>query len=126
MRAAYIEATGPVESIKVGDLPKPEVGPGQALVKVGAVALNPINLYVRSGLVAMPLAFPYVLGSDFAGTVVAVGSNVSSVKVGDRVWGSNQGLLGRQGVASEYAAIDIHWLHLAPAAIRSRKRRRWR
>ena len=49
MRAAYIEQTGPVENIRVGDLPRPEPGPGQALVKVGAVALNPIDLYLRSG-----------------------------------------------------------------------------
>ncbi len=121
MRAAYIEATGPIENIKVGKLPQPEAGPGQALVKIGAVALNPINLYIRSGAVAMPLPFPYVLQSDFAGTVEAVGSNVSTVRVGDRVWGSNQGLLGRQGVASEYAAVDVHWLHLAPASYSDRE-----
>ena len=69
MRAAYIEQTGPPEAIKVGELPTPEPGPGQVLVKVHAAALNPINLYVRSGLVAMPLAFPFVIWSDLAGTV---------------------------------------------------------
>src|SRR5262245_11260493 len=104
MRAAYIEETGPVENIKVGDLPKPEPGPGEVLVKVTATALNPIDLYVRAGTIAMPLPFPYVIGCDFAGTVEAVGSNVARVKRGDRVWGSNQGLLGRQGVTAEYAA----------------------
>ncbi len=114
MRAAYIEATGPVENIRVGDLPKPEPGPGQALVKVSALALNPIDLYIRSGMVAMPLAFPYILGCDLAGTVEAVGANVQHLKPGDRVWGSNQGLLGRQGVAAEYAAIEEHWLYATP------------
>jgi NADPH2:quinone reductase len=114
MRAAYIEATGPVENIRVGDLPRPEPGPGQVFVKVGAVALNPIDLYVRSGAVAMPLAFPYVLGCDLAGTVEEVGPNVTRVKPGDRVWGSNQGLLGRQGVAAEYAAVDEPWLYPTP------------
>ena len=58
MRAAYIEQTGPPEVIKVGDLPRPEPGPGQVLVRVHAVALNPIDLYIRSGLVAMPLVVP--------------------------------------------------------------------
>jgi len=115
MRAAYIEETGPIENIRVGDLPKPKPGPGQVLVKVGATSLNPIDLYVRSGLVAMPLPFPYVIGCDFAGTVEAVGSNVSRVKVGDRVWGSNQGLLGRQGVTAEYAAVDEGWVHPTPS-----------
>jgi NADPH:quinone reductase len=115
MRAAYVEQTGPIESIKVGELPKPSVGPGQVLVRVHAVGLNPIDLYVRGGSVAMPLSFPYVLGADFAGTVEEVGAKVSAWKPGDRVWGSNQGLLGRQGVASEYAAIDAHWLYHTPS-----------
>ncbi len=61
MRAAYIEQTGPPEAIKVGDLPRPKPGPGQVLVKVGATALNPIDLYIRSGFIPMPLAFPYII-----------------------------------------------------------------
>ena len=69
MQAAYIEQTGPPEAIKVGDLPKPSPGPKQVLVRVRAAALNPIDLYIRSGLVAMPMSFPQVIGADFAGTV---------------------------------------------------------
>jgi len=115
MRAAYVEATGPVENIRVGDLPKPDPGPGHALVKVGAVGLNPIGLYVRSGAVAMPQGFPYVLGCDLAGTVAALGPGVATgLRVGDRVWGSNQGLQGRQGVMSEFAAVDARWLYPTP------------
>jgi NADPH2:quinone reductase len=118
MRAAYINATGPVENIRVDELPKAEPKPGQVLVKVGAVSLNPINLYVRSGLVAMPMAFPYVIGSDLAGTVEAVGpGGQTRLKPGDRVWGSNQGLLGRQGVCAEYAAVDEHWLYPTPESV---------
>jgi NADPH2:quinone reductase len=117
MKAAYIEQTGPPENIKVGDLPRPEVGPGQVLVKVRAVALNPIDLYVRSGLVAFPLAFPYVVGCDVAGTVESVGPGSKRFKPGDRVWGSNQGLLGRQGVASEVAAVGEEWLYPTPALL---------
>jgi NADPH2:quinone reductase len=115
MRAAYIETTGLPEVIQVGDLPRPEPGPGQVLVKVGATAINPINLYVRSGLVAMPLSFPSILHSDLAGTVEAIGPGASRFRVGDRVWGSNQGLLGRQGVSAEYAAVDEDWLYPVPA-----------
>ena len=115
MRAAFIESTGPPEAIQVGDLPKPEPGPGQALVRVRAVSLNPIDLSIRSGLVAMPMTFPYIIGCDLGGTVEAVGSGVTRVKVGDRVWASNQGLLGRQGVAAEYAAVEEHWLYPTPA-----------
>ena len=106
MKAAYIEQTGPADSIIVGDLPKPKLGPGQVLVRVRAAAFNPIDLYMRSGAVAMPLPFPYIVGTDFAGTVEALGEGASRFTVGDRVWGSNQGMIGRQGAASEYAAVD--------------------
>ena len=117
MRAAYIEGTGGIELIKVGDLPKPTAGPGQVLVRVRSVALNPIDLYLRSGLVAMPMTFPYVLGCDFAGVIEQVGPGVTRFKVADRVWGSNQGLLGRQGVAAEYAAIDESWVYPTPTLL---------
>jgi NADPH:quinone reductase len=117
MRAAFIESTGPPEVIQVGDLPRPEPGPGQALVRVHAAALNPIDLYIRSGLVAMPMSYPYVIGCDVAGTVEKVGPDCTRLRAGDRVWGSNQGLLGRPGVASEYACIDEAWLYPTPAAL---------
>ncbi len=117
MRAAYIEATGPIEAIRVGELPRPEPGPGQVLVQVGATALNPIDLYLRSGFIAMPLPFPYILACDLAGTVAAVGSGAKRFKVGDRVWGSNQGLLGRQGVTAEFAAVDEDLLYPTPTTL---------
>jgi NADPH2:quinone reductase len=117
MRAAYIEQTGPPEAIQVGDLPRPRPGPGQVLVKVGATALNPIDLYVRSGFIPMPLSFPYIIACDLAGTVEEVGPGASRFKPGDRVWGSNQGLLGRQGVTAEYAAVDEDWLYPTPSRL---------
>ncbi len=117
MRAAYIDETGPPEVIKVGELPRPEPGPGQVLVRVNATALNPIDLYLRSGLVPMPMAFPYVIGCDLAGTVEKLGQGSVRFKVGDRVWGSNQGLLGRQGATAEFAAVDEAWLYRTPAKL---------
>ncbi len=114
MRAAYIEQTGPIEMIRVGELPDPKPGPGQVLVRVRAAAFNPIDLYLRSGMVAMPMAFPYVVGTDVAGTVEALGPGAKRLKVGDRVWGSNQGMLGRAGSASGLAAIDEDLLYPTP------------
>ena len=114
MKAAYIDQTGPANSIRVGDLPQPEPGPGQILVQVGAVSFNPIDLMVRSGAAPMPLPFPYVVGSDFAGTVAGLGAGASRFRVGDRVWGANQGILGRQGTASELVAIDEDWAYPTP------------
>jgi NADPH2:quinone reductase len=121
MLAAYIKETGPIENIIVGELPRPTPGPDEVLVKVQAVALNPIDLYVRSGLVPFPLSFPYILGCDFAGRVQEVGANCKQFKPGDRVWGSNQGLLGRQGTAAEYAAIEEQWLYPTPALLPDEK-----
>ncbi len=106
MRAASIEQTGPPEVIQVGDLPRPEPGHGQVLVLVRATSVNPIDLYIRSGMVAMPMAFPQIIGADFAGTVEALGPGATRFRVGDRVWGSNQGMLGRQGATAEYLAVD--------------------
>ncbi|MGP0063732.1 MAG: NADPH:quinone reductase [Isosphaeraceae bacterium] len=117
MRAAYIEETGEPDVIKVGELPRPEPGPGQVLVRVRAVAINPIDLYIRSGLVAMPMSFPYVILCDLSGTVEKVGPQCTRFQVGDRVWGSNQGLLGRPGVAAEFAAVDESWLYPTPALL---------
>jgi NADPH:quinone reductase len=117
MRAVFIEETGPPEVIKVGELPRPVPGPGQVLLRVHAVALNPIDLYIRSGLVPMPLSFPYIIGCDVAGSVEETGAGCTRFQKGDRVWGSNQGLLGRQGVAAEYAVVDESWLYPTPALL---------
>jgi NADPH2:quinone reductase len=114
MKAAYINQPGPAESIVVGDLPKPQPTGSQVLVKVGAVDVNPIDTYIRSGKVKMDLPLPFVVGCDLAGTVEAVGPEAKRFRAGDRVWGSNQGLLGRQGTFAEYAAVDETWLHPTP------------
>ena len=87
------------------------------LVKVAAVAVNPIDTYVRAGTWPMPLSFPFIIGCDLAGTVEAVGAAVKRFKPGDRVWASNQGLLGRQGTFAEYAAVDEQWLYAIPEGV---------
>jgi NADPH2:quinone reductase len=117
MKAAYITQTGPPENIIFGELPNPKAGPSQCLVQIKAVSVNPIDTYVRAGLVKAPLPFPFVVGCDFAGTIVEIGHAVTSFKPGDRVWGSNQGLMGRQGTFAEYAAIDVAWLYPLPSGV---------
>lgn len=114
MLAAFIHQPGPPESIVVGELPVPAIAGAQVLVRVGAVSVNPIDTYLRSGGVKMALPVPYIVGCDVAGTVEAVGPEVRSLKPGDRVWGSNQGLLGRQGTFAQFAAIDECWLYPTP------------
>jgi NADPH2:quinone reductase len=117
VKAAFIEATGAPDVIRYGDLPKPTPKDGEVLVRVGAVAVNPIDTYIRSGAVSMRLPKPFVIGCDLAGTVEAVGPGATRFKAGDRVWGSNQGLLGRQGTFAEYAAVPEEWLYHTPAGV---------
>src|SRR5438552_11954425 len=118
MQAADSETTPPAEStIKYGEVPQPQPSGDQVLVKVGAVAVNPIDTYLRNGANYWELPKPFIIGCDVAGTVAAVGPQVKRFKVGDRVWGSNQGLLGRQGTFAEYCAVDEHWLYPTPANV---------
>ena len=86
MNAAFITRTGGPDEIRVGPLPDPVPGPREALVRVRASAVNPIDTYVRSGMVAMPLPMPFVVGCDLAGEVVAVGAEVDTLRPGMRVW----------------------------------------
>lgn len=114
MKAAYIQKTGGPEVIEYGDLPVTKPSDGQVLVKVHAVSVNPIDTYIRSGMVPMNIPFPYIIGCDLAGVVEEVGAGVKKFKKGDRVWGTNQGLLGRQGTFAEYATVNEEWLYPMP------------
>lgn len=95
----------------------PEISARQVLIRTQAVAVNPIDAYIRGGTVKLELPTPYIIGCDIAGTVVAVGSEVTRFQPGDRVWGSNQGLSGRQGTFSELAAVDECWLYPTPVNV---------
>ena len=82
--AIRIHTNGGPEVMKWEDLPTPEPGPGEALIKHGAVGLNYIDVYFRTGLYKAP-NMPLIIGQEGAGTVLAIGANVTSVAVGDRV-----------------------------------------
>lgn len=117
MKAAYLEQTGGPEVIKYGTLPDPEPKAGEYRIKVRAAALNPIDTYIRAGMVAMVLPFPFIPGCDFAGTIESAGPGTSRFAVGDRVWGSNQGLLGRQGTFAELACIHEDFIYPTPPGV---------
>jgi len=117
MKAAFLDDVGPPEVLRYGDLPTPNPKQGEILIKVGAAALNPIDTYVRAGVVKMPIPKPFITGSDVAGTVEAVGPDVKRFKIGDRVWGSNQGLLGRQGTCAEYVCASEEFFYPTPSGV---------
>lgn len=117
MKAAYITQTGAPDVITFGDLPAPKPTRRQCLIKIAAVDVNPIDVYVRSGAIPVQLSFPMILGRDLAGTVVEAGAGVKDFKVGDRVWATSQGTDGRAGTFAEFAAVDSRWLHPIPEGV---------
>ncbi len=117
MKAAYITEKGPAENIRYDELPTPEPQGSQVLIKTGAVSLNPVDTYLRSGAIAMELPTPYIVGCDVAGVVDAVGPEATRFNPGDRVWGTNQGLLGRQGTFAEYACVEEGYLYPTPDGV---------
>lgn len=114
MKASYITAFGPPEAIRFGDLPTPEPKPGEVRVKVRAASVNPVDTYIRAGTISMNGPMPFIPGCDVAGVVEKLGEGATRFKVGDRVWGSNQGLLGRQGTFAEYVCASEDYLYPTP------------
>ncbi len=83
-KAVRMHAYGGPEVLKWEDVPLPEPGPGEALIHQSAIGLNYIDVYFRTGLYKVP-GFPAVIGQEGAGIVTALGPDVTSVSVGDRV-----------------------------------------
>jgi NADPH2:quinone reductase len=85
MKAIRVHEFGEPEVLKFEDVADPTPGPGQVVVRVRAVGVNPVETYIRAGRYG-PRQFPYVPGSDCAGEIDAVGPGVTAWKVGDRVY----------------------------------------
>jgi NADPH:quinone reductase-like Zn-dependent oxidoreductase len=85
MKTVLFSKHGGLEVLEYSEFPTPEPGPGQALVRLKAAALNRMDLWVRTGWPGIKLDYPHILGADGAGEVAAIGSDVSLVKPGDRV-----------------------------------------
>ena len=86
MKAIIVREFGPPGVMKLEEAPALTPGPGQVLVRVKAIGVNPVETYVRAGTYARKPTLPYTPGSDVAGIVEAVGPGVTSVKGGDRVY----------------------------------------
>ncbi len=98
MKAIHVKEPGGPEAMQVVDVPTPALGPKQALVRIAASGVNFIDIYFRTGLYKADL--PVTLGSEAAGTVEAVGSDVTLVAPGDRV-----AYAMVRGSYAEYAAV---------------------
>ncbi|MFE9327609.1 NADPH:quinone oxidoreductase family protein [Nocardia sp. NPDC052278] len=113
MRAARCEKYGTPDVVSVQTVPEPVAGPGHVLVDVAAAAVNyPDVLFIADKYqVSMPL--PYIPGGEFAGTVRAIGSGVSGLRVGDRVMGSAKS----GGAFAERIAVPADVLTPVPAGL---------
>jgi NADPH2:quinone reductase len=86
MKAIRVSEYGGPAVLKLEDVPPPQVGPGQVLVRNHAVGVNPVDTYLRANVDNRGPKLPYTPGSDAAGIVEAVGPDVGAVKTGDRVY----------------------------------------
>lgn len=106
MKAAQYDRYGGPEVIEIRDVVEPVPGPQQVLVKVEACALNPKDALTRAGKFARLAGprFPKGVGYDYAGTIAAVGAQVTDAKVGDPVFGMLSGW--RSCAAAELVTVD--------------------
>jgi NADPH:quinone reductase len=110
MKAIQVKQVGGPEAMEVAELPVPQPKANEAVVKLAASGVNFIDVYFREGRYKSPL--PLVLGQEGAGVVTAVGAEVKSVKMGDRVaW---TGLLGSY---AEYSAVAADRLVSIPQGV---------
>ena len=118
MRAVALDRFGGLETLTVKTLPVPEVGPEEILIRVESAGVGQWDPFEREGGFAQMLGsepkFPYVLGTDGAGTVVAVGERVDRFHEGDRVYAMAVGN-PKGGFYAEYAAVKADDAALVPA-----------
>lgn len=106
MRVIRIESCGSADVLQYVDVPQPKPSSGEVLIEVGSSGVNFIDIYFREG--RYPAQLPYTLGQEAAGTVVALGEGVTTVKVGDRVaWCGIPGTYAQFAVAPAERLVAI-------------------
>lgn len=105
MKAAQIATYGDPDVIIVTDAPTPRPDEDQVLIEVNAASLNPFDTTIRTGSMrdVIALTFPVTLGGDFAGIVTKTGTGVTSLSVGDHVYGQASVVAGNSGAFADFA-----------------------
>jgi NADPH:quinone reductase len=113
MKAILVRQFGGPEVLKLEEVPTPKPAAGQVLVRIHAAGVNPYDTYMRTGTYAQKPSLPYTPGSDGAGVIEAVGSGVTKVKPGDRVYTART----ITGAYAEYALALEEQVHHLPGKI---------
>src|SRR5437763_9007486 len=87
MMAWRVHEFGPPDVMRFERVLRPDPGPGEVLVKVGAAGVGPWDGWIRAGKSALPQPLPLTLGSDLSGEMVAVGPGVSGLRAGGQIYG---------------------------------------
>jgi NADPH:quinone reductase len=118
MHAAAIDRFGGVETLRIQTLPVPKVGPDEILLRVESAGVGAWDPWEREGEFAKMFGtkpeFPYVLGSEGAGTVAAVGKQVNRFKEGDRVYAVRRVESPKGGFYAEYAEVKADYAAHVP------------
>jgi len=115
MKAIVVREFGGPEVMKLAEVPDPSPGPQQVLIRVRAVGVNPVETYIRAGSYARIPPLPFIPGTDFAGTIEAVGSEVKKFKAGDRVYA--HGVTRGQGAYAGLAVWDAALVQPLPERV---------
>lgn len=115
MKAALIRNYG--SQVEIADVAQPELLPDSILIEVHAASINPIDNILRAGYMKdiMPLSFPFILGFDVSGTIIAVGDKVTKFKQGDEVFSRPSSM--QAGTIAEYAVLKEDEVALKPSTI---------
>jgi NADPH:quinone reductase-like Zn-dependent oxidoreductase len=120
MQAAILD--GAKQPLRLASIPRPKPARGEVLVRIAASAVNPLDTKIRAAAAAHARhPFPAILGIDLAGTVTAVGPEVTAFREGDEVFGMTGGVGGVQGSLAEYAAVDAALLARKPKNVGMRE-----
>ncbi|HEX6683530.1 MAG TPA: NADP-dependent oxidoreductase [Candidatus Limnocylindrales bacterium] len=120
MYGVIVAALGGPEGLKVTELPDPVAEPGQVVVRIRAVCVQPADIAATTGMIPRgPVLPPFLPGWDIAGEVVSAGSEATEFRVGDRVAGMIPWYLtrGAPGGYAEFVAADEQWLVALPAEL---------
>ncbi|MFF2217092.1 NADP-dependent oxidoreductase [Streptomyces antibioticus] len=117
MKAFMVEKYGDATGMRAAEVPDPQVGAEDVLVRIHAAGVNPLDIRIRNGdfKAFMPYRLPLVLGNDLAGTVVRTGPEVTRFAVGDEVWARPD--KDRIGTFAEQLAVHQDDLALKPATL---------